>query len=184
MPCAGEIIVTTPAEAQAAAQKLGGRIVRKILSSQITHKSGVGGVAVGLNAETVGARLTQMAADVESQAGVRPQRYLVQEMVDAIVAFSRMAAQLGDFLRAVVLGYEVSTRIGVVMDRPHYQFWHNTGTMGSFGANGCWQCLAVVRDLVHFIDRSLRYEHGRHAAEPEWDRPPVQRRRPSVEPNR
>lgn len=39
-----------------------------------------------------------------------------------------------DFLRAVVLGYEVSTRIGVVMGRPHYRYWHNTGTMGSFGA--------------------------------------------------
>ncbi len=39
-----------------------------------------------------------------------------------------------DFLRAVVLGYEVSTRIGVVMGRPHYKFWHSTGTMGSFGA--------------------------------------------------
>jgi 2-methylcitrate dehydratase PrpD len=39
-----------------------------------------------------------------------------------------------EFLRAVVLGYEVSTRIGVVMGRPHYKFWHNTGTMGSFGA--------------------------------------------------
>lgn len=39
-----------------------------------------------------------------------------------------------DFLRALVLGYEVSTRIGVVMGRPHYRFWHNTGTVGSFGA--------------------------------------------------
>lgn len=39
-----------------------------------------------------------------------------------------------DFLRGVVLGYEVSTRIGVVMGRPHYQFWHSTGTVGSFGA--------------------------------------------------
>lgn len=38
------------------------------------------------------------------------------------------------FLRAVVLGYEISTRIGVVMGRPHYRYWHNTGTMGSFGA--------------------------------------------------
>lgn len=38
------------------------------------------------------------------------------------------------FLHAVVLGYEVSTRIGVVMGRPHYRYWHNTGTMGSFGA--------------------------------------------------
>ena len=39
-----------------------------------------------------------------------------------------------DFLRGVVLGYEVSTRIGVAMGRAHYKHWHNTGTMGSFGA--------------------------------------------------
>lgn len=38
------------------------------------------------------------------------------------------------FLKAVVVGYEVSTRIGVVMGRPHYKHWHNTGTMGAFGA--------------------------------------------------
>lgn len=38
------------------------------------------------------------------------------------------------FLRAVVLGYELSTRIGVVMGRPHYRYWHNTGTIGSFGS--------------------------------------------------
>ena len=81
VPCAGEVIVTTPAEAEAAARKLGGRVVLKILSAQITHKSDVGGVAVGLTAETVGARLTQMACEVEAKAGVRPQRYLVQEMV-------------------------------------------------------------------------------------------------------
>ena len=81
VPCAGEIIVSTPAEAQAAAKVLGGRVVLKILSSQITHKSDVSGVAVGLNADNVGARLTQMASDVETQAGVRPKRYLVQEMV-------------------------------------------------------------------------------------------------------
>ena len=85
VPCAGEVIVSTPAEAEAAARQLGGagggRVVLKILSSQITHKSDVGGVAVGLSAETVGQRLTQMASDVEARAGVRPQRYLVQEMV-------------------------------------------------------------------------------------------------------
>ncbi len=85
VPCAGEVIVTTPAEAEAAARQLAGsnnsRVVLKILSAQITHKSDVGGVAVGLTAETVGARLTQMASEVEAKAGVRPQRYLVQEMV-------------------------------------------------------------------------------------------------------
>lgn len=38
------------------------------------------------------------------------------------------------FLRAVVLGYEISTRIGTVMGRPHYRHWHSTGTVGTFGA--------------------------------------------------
>ncbi|MBW8911615.1 MAG: acetate--CoA ligase family protein, partial [Sphingomonas sp.] len=46
-----------PAEAEAAARELGGRIVLKILSAEITHKSDVGGVAVNVTPETVGARL-------------------------------------------------------------------------------------------------------------------------------
>jgi acyl-CoA synthetase (NDP forming) len=81
VPCASERVVGTPDEAEAAARELGGRVVLKILSSQITHKSDVGGVAVGLTPETVGARMMQMASDVEARAGMRPQRYLVQEMV-------------------------------------------------------------------------------------------------------
>jgi hypothetical protein len=36
---------------------------------------------VNLTAETVGGRLQAMASEVESKAGVRPQRFLVQEMV-------------------------------------------------------------------------------------------------------
>lgn len=52
----------------------------------------------------------------------------------ALAAAQATKADGLEFLRAVVLGYEVSTRIGVVMGRPHYKFWHNTGTMGSFGA--------------------------------------------------
>jgi 2-methylcitrate dehydratase PrpD len=39
-----------------------------------------------------------------------------------------------DFLRAVIIGYEVSTRIGAAMGRTHYKYWHNTGTVGTFGA--------------------------------------------------
>jgi acyl-CoA synthetase (NDP forming) len=81
VPCARERVVTTPAQAEAAARELGGRIVLKILSAEITHKSDVGGVAVNLTADTVGARLQAMAAEVERKAGVRPQRFLVQEMV-------------------------------------------------------------------------------------------------------
>jgi succinyl-CoA synthetase beta subunit len=81
VPCAREVVVTTPTQAEAAARELGGRVVLKILSAEITHKSDVGGVAVNLTAETVGARLQAMASEVESKAGVRPQRFLVQEMV-------------------------------------------------------------------------------------------------------
>lgn len=85
VPCAGEVIVSTPSEAEAAAHQLAGhhdgRVVLKILSSQITHKSDVGGVAIGLTAQTIAARLTQMVSEVEAKAGVRPQRFLVQEMV-------------------------------------------------------------------------------------------------------
>ena len=38
------------------------------------------------------------------------------------------------FLRAVVVGYEISTRIGAAMGKAHYKHWHNTGTIGCFGA--------------------------------------------------
>ena len=60
VPCASERIVATASEAEEAAAALGGRVVLKILSSTITHKSDVGGVAVGLTPATVGARLQAM----------------------------------------------------------------------------------------------------------------------------
>lgn len=81
VPCAAERVVHDAREAEAAARELGGRVVLKILSSQITHKSDVGGVAVSLDAATIGPRLAQMAADVEARAGVLPQRFVVQQMV-------------------------------------------------------------------------------------------------------
>jgi acetate---CoA ligase (ADP-forming) len=79
--CARERIVTSPVQAEAAARELGGRVVLKILSSEITHKTEVGGVAINLTPETVGARLTTMASDVEARTGVRSRRFLVQEMI-------------------------------------------------------------------------------------------------------
>ncbi|HEY4066815.1 MAG TPA: acetate--CoA ligase family protein [Burkholderiaceae bacterium] len=81
VPCAREFIVQTPEQAERAAREIGGRVVLKILSAEITHKSDVGGVAVGLTVEQIGARLTAMAAEVASRTGVRPERFLVQEMI-------------------------------------------------------------------------------------------------------
>src|SRR3989475_3153833 len=49
------------------------------------------------------------------------------------VAQSRRASG-EQFLRAVIVGYEISTRIAAAMGRAHYRYWHNTGTIGCFGA--------------------------------------------------
>ncbi len=81
VPCAAERTVHTPEQAEAAATELGGRVVLKILSSEITHKSDVGGVAVGVNPETMAARIASMTAEVKSNTGKLPEGFLVQEMV-------------------------------------------------------------------------------------------------------
>ncbi|ABF12227.1 MmgE/PrpD family protein [Cupriavidus metallidurans] len=39
-----------------------------------------------------------------------------------------------DFLRAVIAGYEVSTRIGAAIQPAHYRYFHTTGTVGCIGA--------------------------------------------------
>jgi 2-methylcitrate dehydratase PrpD len=44
------------------------------------------------------------------------------------------ARALSEALRPVVVGYEISTRIGAAMGKAHYKHWHNTGTIGAFGA--------------------------------------------------
>ena len=81
IPGVREIIVTTEEAAEQAAQQLGPRVVLKLLSSAITHKSDVGGVAVNLAPDQMAARLQAMAVEVETKTGVKPTRFLVQEMV-------------------------------------------------------------------------------------------------------
>ncbi len=51
-----------------------------------------------------------------------------------IAAAHALAFGKESFLRSVIVGYEISTRIGAAMGRAHYKHWHNTGTIGCFGA--------------------------------------------------
>jgi len=81
VPTVVEKVVATSSEAEQAARGLGGRVVLKILSREIAHKSDVGGVAVNLTADTIGDRLTVMADEVEARTGRRAERFLVQEMI-------------------------------------------------------------------------------------------------------
>ena len=57
-----------------------------------------------------------------------------------------------DFLRAVIIGYEISTRIGAAMGRNHYRYFHNTGTIGCFGA------AAAAAELLN-LD-AMRFAHA------------------------
>jgi 2-methylcitrate dehydratase PrpD len=55
-----------------------------------------------------------------------------------IAAVFALAEQRNDsieeLLTAIIVGYEVSTRISKVIQPSHYQFFHTTGTVGVFGA--------------------------------------------------
>jgi 2-methylcitrate dehydratase PrpD len=88
-----------------------------------------------------------------------------------------------EFLRAVIVGYEVSTRIALVLGRAHYRYWHNTATIGSFGAAAAAatalkldrdqtaHALALVGTMAAGLQQAFRSDsdtkpmHGAHAAD-------------------
>ncbi len=56
-------------------------------------------------------------------------------VISAALALAQDRQASGDrLLRAIVAGYEVSTRIGIAVTPAHYEYWHTTGTVGAFGA--------------------------------------------------
>ena len=68
----------------------------------------------------------------------------------------------GQFLRAVIVGYEISTRIGAAMGRAHYRYWHNTGTIGVFGA--CAACAELLgldaKRFAHALATATTFSAG------------------------
>lgn len=72
--------------------------------------------------------------------------------ISAALAAAEKAKKNGlELLRAIIVGYEISTRIGRSMGRAHYQYWHNTGTVGSFGS------AAAVGALLNLPAQSLAH---------------------------
>jgi len=90
---------------------------------------------------------------------------------------------MDDLLAAIIIGYEVSTRISKVIQPSHYQFFHTTGTVGVFGAaaacshllnlNGAQACdaLATAGTFASGLQQAFRSDsmtkpmHPGHAAE-------------------
>ncbi|SHJ33232.1 CoA binding domain-containing protein [Roseomonas rosea] len=101
LPAAREVVVQDAAGTEAAARGLGERVVLKVLSRALLHKSDLGGVAVGLSAEALPAAATVMLERLRAAGAPPPEGFLVQEMVrggvEMILGFHR-DAQLGPVL--------------------------------------------------------------------------------------
>jgi 2-methylcitrate dehydratase PrpD len=52
----------------------------------------------------------------------------------ALAVAEERGASGADLLKAITIGYEISTRIGVAVQPSHYRYFHTTGTVGCFGA--------------------------------------------------
>lgn len=88
-----------------------------------------------------------------------------------------------DFLKAVVVGYEVSTRLGAAVQPSHYSYFHTTGTVGAIGSaaaaaflinphdqNIFSHALATATTFASGLQQAFRSDamtkalHGGHAA--------------------
>ena len=118
--------------------------------------------------------------DIYRDAGYHPG----SPVISAALAAAQARGATGEqFLRGVIVGYEISTRIGVAIMPSHYQYWHTTGTVGSFGAAaavatilGCnheqfAHALATVGTFASGLQQAFRSQamskplHGGHAAD-------------------
>lgn len=81
IPGVKEFVVNVANPDFGAAKALGDKVVLKILSNQITHKTEVGGVALNVPSAELLNRMQAMAIDVKSKAGANVDEFLVQEMV-------------------------------------------------------------------------------------------------------
>src|SRR5688572_18297725 len=118
--------------------------------------------------------------DIYRDAGYHPG----SPTISAALAAAQTHGVSGEtFLRGVIVGYEVSTRIGEAVMPSHYNYWHTTGTIGSFGAAaavatilGCnraqfMHALATVGTFASGLQQAFRSQamtkplHGGHAAD-------------------
>ena len=118
--------------------------------------------------------------DIYRDAGYHPG----SPVISAALAAAQSTLANGErFLRGVVVGYEVSTRIGEAVMPSHYRFWHTTGTVGCYGAAaavatilGCnrnqfMHALATVGTFASGLQQAFRSQamtkplHGGHAAD-------------------
>jgi 2-methylcitrate dehydratase PrpD len=118
--------------------------------------------------------------DIYRDAGYHPG----SPVISAALAAAQATGASGEaFLRGVIVGYEVSTRIGEAVMPSHYRYWHTTGTVGCFGAAAAvatilrcnreqfMHALATVGTFASGLQQAFRSQamtkplHGGHAAD-------------------
>jgi 2-methylcitrate dehydratase PrpD len=118
--------------------------------------------------------------DIYRDAGYHPG----SPVISAALAAAQASGASGEtFLRGVIVGYEVSTRLGEAIMPSHYKFWHTTGTVGSFGAAAAaatvlganrsqfMHAMGTVGSFASGLQQAFRSQamtkplHGGHAAD-------------------
>ncbi|MEK6594336.1 MAG: MmgE/PrpD family protein [Pseudomonadota bacterium] len=118
--------------------------------------------------------------DIYRDAGYHPG----SPVISAALAAAQASGASGErFLRGVIVGYEISTRLGEAIMPSHYKYWHTTGTAGAFGAAAAaatilganreqfMHALATVGSFASGLQQAFRSQamtkplHGGHAAD-------------------
>lgn len=67
--------------------------------------------------------------------------------ISAALAIAEDQGRSGlELLHSIIIGYEISTRIGVAVQPSHYKFFHTTGTVGCFGSAAAVAVLMAPKD--------------------------------------
>ncbi|OWT60243.1 MmgE/PrpD family protein [Candidimonas nitroreducens] len=81
----------------------------------------------------------------------------------ALAVADQLDASGEDMLRAIVAGYEISTRIGAAVQPSHYRYFHTTGTVGCLGAAAATAALCAPGDAAvmgHAIATAATFASG------------------------
>ncbi len=87
IPGVREVVMPVTSPNLDTAKDLGEKLVLKILSNEILHKTEMGGVALNVSPSELAAKMNAMSAGVKAKAGVTINQFLVQEMASGGVEF-------------------------------------------------------------------------------------------------
>jgi 2-methylcitrate dehydratase PrpD len=106
-------------------EKMGGNPESSIIGSSLKSSCMNAALANGIIGHIV------EMDDIHEEAIIHPAAPVLPA---ALAVAERNCANGKDLITAVILGYEIEIRIGKAINPSHYQFWHTTGTCGTFGA--------------------------------------------------